>query len=262
MIADRRWPDGVQCPKCDSRNVAARKMIAGRRWPQWRCRDCRRDFTAITGTEWAGSRRSAAELAAAIELDKRPTAPASDNIVTGMCPSDQKVMAALRRRPLGATAAKLAEIAGVSVSQTRRSLRSLAHRGWADRRDGAVRDGYRLAPASLWSLTYNSECIDALRLIPQRPALMPPPSAPDAVPSKFWHLFWSGTSGPDLRISVDALHIAGSAIGSNDLSAEAWALLTLPADALLKLQQMRRHEQGDADSLIGCELARRGMAHA
>ncbi len=91
---------------------------------------------------------------------------------------------------------------------------------------------------------------------------MPSPPVPDTVPSVFWRLFWSGTSGPELRISEDALRIAGSTIGSNDLSAEAWALTTLSASALQELRQMRGYETGDAASLLACELGRREMAHA
>lgn len=260
FIADLRWPDGVRCPKCDSRNVAARKRCPNRRWQQWRCRDCRRDFTAITGTEWAGSRRSAAELANVVgSVDQ--SADGNDT-TAGLPPSERKMMSALRRRPLGATSAKLAELAAVSPSQTRRALRNLERRGWAERRNGTVRDGHRLASASLWALTFTADCINALQWLPQRPAPMPPPLVPDTVPQEFWRLFWSGTSGPELRISTDALHIAGSTIGSNDLSAEAWALTTLPADALKALQQVHGDETGDVASLLACELKRRETAHA
>ena len=260
FIADLRWPDGVQCPKCDSRNVAARKRCPNRRWQQWRCRDCRRDFTAITGTEWAGSRRSASELANVVGSVVQ-SADGNDT-TAGLPPSERKMMAALRRRPLGATSAKLAELTAVSPSQTRRALRSLELRGWAECRNGTVKDGHKLAPVSLWALTYNSECINALRFLPQRPAPMPPLPVPDAVPPEFWHLFWSGTSGPELRISEDALRIAGSAIGSNDLSAEAWALATLPLDTLKTLQQMRGYGNGDTASLIADEVERREITHA
>lgn len=182
--------------------------------------------------------------------------------MAGHPPSERKMMAALRRRPLGATSAKLSEMTAVSLSQTRRALRSLERRGWAERRDGTVRDGHRLAPASLWALTYTSECIDAFRWLPQQPAPMPPLPVPDAVPPVFWRLFWSGTSGPELRVSADAVRIAGSAIGSNDLSAEAWALSTLPAEALIAVQRMRDNEAEDVTSLIACEIERRGTAHA
>ena len=172
------------------------------------------------------------------------------------------MISALRRRPLGATTSKLSEITAVSATQTRRALRSLQRRGWTERRAGVVNDGHRLAPASLWSLTYSPSCIDAFRWLPPRSAPKPPLPVPDAVPPEFWHLFWSGTSGPELSVSVDALHIAGTAIGSNDLAAEAWALKTLPSDTLQALGQMRGYEAGDTAALIACEIERRRAAHA
>jgi len=45
-IADVRWPDKIICPHCGSLRTAERAR-PGRRWPQWRCRDCRGEFTAV-----------------------------------------------------------------------------------------------------------------------------------------------------------------------------------------------------------------------
>ena len=51
-FVDTRWPDGVNCPECGSVNVQERKT----RKPQpYRCRDCRKDFSAKTGTLMEGS---------------------------------------------------------------------------------------------------------------------------------------------------------------------------------------------------------------
>lgn len=44
---EQRWPDGVRCTRCDSANVAERK---NRKPRQWRCRDCRKDFSVRTDT--------------------------------------------------------------------------------------------------------------------------------------------------------------------------------------------------------------------
>ena len=47
-----RWPDGIACSKCNSRNVQERPT----RKPQpFRCRDCRNDFSTKTGTLMQGS---------------------------------------------------------------------------------------------------------------------------------------------------------------------------------------------------------------
>ena len=45
-----RWPNGMACPRegCGSANVGKMSHKKGRR--RWRCRDCRRDFTAKVGT--------------------------------------------------------------------------------------------------------------------------------------------------------------------------------------------------------------------
>ena len=44
----QRWPDGIQCPYCDSPNISPRKN--GRLTPAYRCNPCKRDFTVKTGT--------------------------------------------------------------------------------------------------------------------------------------------------------------------------------------------------------------------
>ena len=51
-FVETRWPSGVQCPACASDNVQARPT----RKPQpYRCRSCRTDFSAKTGTLMQGS---------------------------------------------------------------------------------------------------------------------------------------------------------------------------------------------------------------
>ena len=46
-FVNNRWPAGVSCPQCGSRNVQQRPS----RKPQpYRCRDCRKDFSVKTGT--------------------------------------------------------------------------------------------------------------------------------------------------------------------------------------------------------------------
>ena len=50
---EQRWPEGVTCPCCQSKNVQVRKT----RKPQpYRCRDCRKDFSTKTGTLMEGSK--------------------------------------------------------------------------------------------------------------------------------------------------------------------------------------------------------------
>lgn len=62
---EQRWPDGLVCPHCESRNVAARPT----RKPQpFRCRDCRKDFSVTTGTLLHGTRLPLSKWAIAYYL--------------------------------------------------------------------------------------------------------------------------------------------------------------------------------------------------
>ncbi len=254
-VASRRWPGGVECPKCGSRDVARRKPQKRRRWPQWRCRACRRDFTALTGhPQRARSRRPAAGIAAD---DVRVRPAAQRPTAAGLSAGARRTLAVLRRRPDGATAAKISELSGLSLSQTHRTLRNFAERGWACRRDGTVRDGHQLRGTNLWQIVHSDECLAALASLPAESFPMPPLPQPDMVPPEFWHLFWSGLQGSDLRIGEHAEHIGGVMIGSNDLSAEAWALRHLPTDALMTLHRARTRTGSPSGRLLAATIRHR-----
>jgi transposase-like protein len=45
FVVKMRWPDGVTCPRCDCREVG---FISTRR--VWRCKGCKKDFSAKVGT--------------------------------------------------------------------------------------------------------------------------------------------------------------------------------------------------------------------
>ena len=47
-FVSRRWPKGVECPKCDSDAVSTRK--GRRQTPQYHCKDCLANFTVKTDT--------------------------------------------------------------------------------------------------------------------------------------------------------------------------------------------------------------------
>ena len=47
MFTESRWPNGVTCPQCNSRNI---QEGTTRRATPFRCRDCRKDFSVKTGT--------------------------------------------------------------------------------------------------------------------------------------------------------------------------------------------------------------------
>ena len=288
-FAEARWPDGIRCAHCGSERVAERNR-PGRRWPQWRCRDCRKEFTAVTRTALHATKRSPTACIDALEAWKartaddesvklfasvgrrgRPTArggPArlSDSSRRGrlspLGPGELALMKALRRRPSGAALPKLASLAGLSQRHSRRCLDSLARLGLCERVDAAVADGHMSITVPLWRLTYSATCMEALgemsRLTPARPE----PDADAAVPPRFWGLFWSGLTGPELQRGTHGVHIGGTLIGSRDLGAECWALRNIDTDDLVELRSMRGFDEGHNARSIDAELRRRSHAAA
>jgi len=91
---------------------------------------------------------------------------------------------------------------------------------------------------------------------------MSDPSVPGAVPPQFWPLFWSGAEGSELSLERDELHIAGTLIGSMDLSAEAWAVRSVSTETLTALAGTRGYDTGDTAKLIRSELRRRSRVAA
>ena len=71
--------------------------------------DGRREFTAVTRTHLHGTRRKPAAC-----YSPRPTDRQHDGRMQGVTRGELAVMDALRRRPSGATVAKLADVAGMS----------------------------------------------------------------------------------------------------------------------------------------------------
>lgn len=164
------------------------------------------------------------------------------------------MIAALRQRPMGATASKASEIAGISLRHARKTLRRLADSGLVSSRDGTVPDGHRSVRKRLWRLTYSPECLTVIKHLPRQRAAMPEPAVGDAVPPQFWRLFWSGAQGSELSLARDEMHIAGTLIGSMDLSAEAWALRHASTKTLERLAGTRGYDSGDVHALIRSEL--------
>ena len=60
----RRWPDGVRCVRCGGSSVTERPASQQRFW----CKDCRRSFSAKTGTLMEGSNLSYSQWAIAFFL--------------------------------------------------------------------------------------------------------------------------------------------------------------------------------------------------
>ena len=266
-IAEERWPAGVRCPHCDSPRVSERNRPE-RRWPQWRCRSCRREFTAVTSTALHGTRLAPSDIELRnLSVEKLLRSSASDGAAkklrehedasVGMSSAARGMLNALRQRPDGATVAKVAEIAGVSERHTRRMLRNMAARGLASVGEGIVRDGHRPLSKPLWRLTYSPDCVQLLGRLHRRRAAMPEMPVKDVVPPQFWHLFWSGSEGSELTLSDDEQHVAGALIGSMDISAEAWALRNVSTETLEGMAEARGYDTGDVSVLIRSELRSR-----
>jgi transposase-like protein len=65
-LVGHRWPEGMACPYCGSVAVSPRKT--NRKTPQYRCRDCRKDFTVKTGTIMQDSKLPLSKWALAFYL--------------------------------------------------------------------------------------------------------------------------------------------------------------------------------------------------
>ena len=65
-LSAQRWPNGITCPYCDSVAISPRKTT--RKTPQYRCRDCRKDFTVKTGSIMQDSKLSLGKWALAYYL--------------------------------------------------------------------------------------------------------------------------------------------------------------------------------------------------
>ena len=65
-LVAQRWQDGIRCPFCESEAISPRKT--SRKTPQYRCRDCRKDFTVKTGTIMQDSKLPVSKWALAYYL--------------------------------------------------------------------------------------------------------------------------------------------------------------------------------------------------
>lgn len=194
------------------------------------------------------------------QIDPLPaTLQADDNPLTSLSKGTKGVLNALRARPFGATAAKLAEMAEISYSQGSRCLADLERRGWAEKAKTTVQHGYELRQVTVWTLSRSVGCMKALAFLRDRPTRRNSDTG-DRIPQRFWRNFWSGASADTLRLSQHGLHIAETLIGGRDVCARAWALSALPASVLQECRGLRGFDTGLTADLIDAELARRTAA--
>src|SRR5438128_39067 len=55
FFVNMRWPDGVECAHCNSRNVGKLSISKDHKRRVWNCKDCKKQFTAKIGTIFAES---------------------------------------------------------------------------------------------------------------------------------------------------------------------------------------------------------------
>ena len=267
-----RWPNGPRCPRCSG--PASRRRPTSR--SRWRCHGCRYDFCVTSGTRlhaskaplsvWVaaacGSDNGALEAVSAStrrrvlsEVEATGLGPGSERLaalmaesasgrsgpLAGLSPGSRRVLATLRCRMAGATAARVAADAGLSATHARRCLRRLRDDGFAESEDASVMWGYAPRRVRLWRLRMGGRTLDALPQI----GWLPPPvptEPPKAVPPELWSLFWSGECASRLKLPDDAVHVADALVGGPDEAARIWALQRLPLDALRTLRSMRGYD--------------------
>ena len=177
--------------------------------------------------------------------------------LAGSPEAHRRILAALRVRLGGATAALTAQDSGMSVSHTRRCLRRLASDGYVRCRDARIPWGYRHRTVRLWELRLTKQTLDALPRLPWNPAAG---ECHDRVPPEYWWLFWSSTSAADLRLPEDSLQVAETLIGGPDFRARAWALSCLPVDTLAELRTMRGYDTGSMAEILDSAVRERSGA--
>ena len=204
-----------------------------------------------------GERRLARLVAARPPARQSPAVTGDPDPLAACSETHRRILAALRARLRGASAALTARDADISVSHARRCLRQLESDGLVQCRHTRIPWGYRHRTVRLWELRLTDKTLDALTRLAWRPA---PTGCPDRVPPEHWRLFWSGASAADLHLPDDALQVADTMIGGPDPRARDWALSCLPVDALRELRTMRGYDTGETADLLDATIQARSHA--
>lgn len=179
-----------------------------------------------------------------------------DNPLPQFSEGSKATINALRNRVFGATAAKVAELSGVSCSHTFKVLSDLERRDIAVKERRGLGHGDGLHVKTVWRLSNSPACRTLSSYLRFR-RVTAAPTAPDKVPARFWWLFWSGSHGSRLRISEHGLHIASTLLTSRDVCARFWALRNMPDSILAECRDMRGLDTADMSKMITAELNRR-----
>ena len=164
------------------------------------------------------------------------------NSIESLTVGQRTVMAVLRSCYRGATAARVAEEARLSLAHTRRCLNKLAKLDYAVCEESTVQRGYQPTRTRVWSLSPSESCAEAVAYLPRRPVVAR--ECPERVPPEFWWLFWSGANAADLRLPEHASAVASRMLSGPDLAARNWALTRLPVESLKEIRVRRGYDSG------------------
>lgn len=166
--------------------------------------------------------------------------------------SEKLVVAALRGRHRGATAATLAADTALSQPATRQCLGVLLAHGLVDPTRRRIAAFHVPSLVDVWSLSRLAW--KALRWMPAR-LRVPPRGELDAeagLPVELWPAFWSGQRVSEFRVQADGERVCETLLQAPMPEARVWALLNLPCEVL----ERSRHQ--DEPLLRHLVAARRG----
>ena len=147
--------------------------------------------------------------------------------------SARRVVAALRGRHRGASAAVVAAETGLDPDCVNDCLHEIEDAGLAVRGSRPVASFHIPESVVVWSLSDSAWA--ALRWMPPRlPAARSRRGGDERVPVELWPAFWSGQRPSEMRLPRDADAICETLLQSPIPEARLWALLHLPARTLLE----------------------------
>ena len=146
-------------------------------------------------------------------------------------PAEERVLAALSRRPLGLyPVSSVALAANTELAAAGAALERLSRLGFVERTEECV-PSRPVRREAVWKVTVEAwrHAADVLcrTCVPELVSA----SLPERLPDRFGHLFWWGD--PSLyRLPDDAVFIAEQILTCDDASSWGWALFSLPLEAL------------------------------
>lgn len=149
-----------------------------------------------------------------------------------LSPDEKRVLAALARRPLGlAGCASVAVASGVGAGEVRQTLARLQSLSLVSG-DVEVVHCRPVRREVVWRLRLGEQWFAVAPEVQRTPIpTLPLEPMTDRLPQRFHEQFWWGDPSV-IRLPSDAAFVAEQLLSCDDIEAWAWAVSTLPADAL------------------------------